>query len=75
MTESKRNVGWSISERFCWTLEGKRKRGQLKTTWRRTVEAELMNVNHSWGTIQRLASDRQGWRSFVAALDASWRDG
>ena len=25
------------------------------------------NMNHSWGTIQRLASDRQGWRSFVAA--------
>ena len=26
------------------------------------------------GTIQRLASYRQGWRSFVAALYASWRD-
>ena len=58
-----------------WTPEGRRKRGRPKTTWRRTVEAEMKNVNHSWGTIQRLASDRQGWRGFVAAPDASWRDG
>ena len=28
----------------------------------------MKNMKHSWGTIQRLASDRQGWRSFVAAL-------
>ena len=34
-----------------------------------------MKMKHSWGTIQRLASDRQGWRSFVAALYASWRNG
>ena len=26
-------------------------------------------------TIQRLARDRQGWRSFVAALYAGWPDG
>ena len=59
-----------------WTPEGKRKRGRPKTTWRRTVEAEKMkSMNHKWGTIQRLASDREGWRSFVAELYASWRDG
>ena len=39
------------------------------------MEAELMNTNHSWGTIQMLANDGQGWRSFVAALYASWPDG
>ena len=50
-----------------WTPEEKRKRCRPKTTWRRTVEVE-MKKNHSWGTIQRLASDRLGWRSFVAAL-------
>ena len=58
-----------------WTPEGKWKHGRLKTTWRRTVEAEMKNMNHSWGTIQRLVSDRQGWRSFVASLYASWHDG
>ena len=54
-----------------WTPEEKWKCGRPKTTWRRTVEAKMKNMNDSWGTIQRLASDRQGWRSFVAALYAS----
>ena len=40
-----------------------------------STQAEMKNMNHSWGTIQRLASDRQGWRRFVAALHASRRDG
>ena len=51
-----------------WTPEGKWKHGQLKASWRRAVEAEMTKMDHSWGTIQRLASDREGWRSFVAAL-------
>ena len=55
--------------------EGKRKHGWPKTTWPRTVETEMKKMNHSWGTIKRLASDRQGWRSFVAALFTIWRDG
>ena len=54
-----------------WTPERKWKRGRLKTTWRRTVEAKMKNMNHSWGTIQRLVSDRQGRRSFDTALYAS----
>ena len=54
-----------------WTPEGKRKPDQPKTSWRRNVEAEVKTMNHSWGTIQSLASDRRGWRSFVAALHAS----
>ena len=55
------------------TPEGKRKRGQPKTTWRRPVEADLKY--HSWGTIHRLASDRQGWKDLVAVLYASRGDG
>ena len=53
-----------------WTPEGKRKRGRPKNTWRRTVEAELKSLHHTWGTIQKLARDRQKWRTFVAALRA-----
>ena len=34
----------------------------------------MKNMNHSWGTIQRLASDRQVWGSFIASLHTSWRD-
>ena len=43
-----------------WTQEGKRKCSQPKTTWPRTVEAEMKNMNHSWGIIQVLARDRGG---------------
>ena len=57
-----------------WAQEGKRKSGRPKTACSRTEEAEMKRMNHTWGTIQRLASDRQGWRGFVAALHASLRD-
>ena len=30
-----------------WTPEEMRKRGQSKTTWRRTVEAEMKNMDHT----------------------------
>ena len=44
-----------------WTQEDKRMCGRPKTTWLRTVEAELKKMNHSWGIIQRLAlTDRGG---------------
>ena len=54
-----------------WTPEGKRSRGRPKTTWRRTVEKELRELNYSWSTIEKLAKDRQGWKDFVAALCAT----
>ena len=53
-----------------WTPEGRRRRERPKITWRRTVEAELKTLHHTWGTIQRLARDRQEWLNFVAALHA-----
>ena len=56
-----------------WTPPGKRKRGRPRTTWRRTVEAELAEANLSWGQAQALAPDRAGWRSVVDAL-CSTRD-
>ena len=32
-----------------------------KNTWRRTVEGELKSMNHSWGTIEKMAkTDRNG---------------
>ncbi|XP_025085353.1 uncharacterized protein LOC112558855 [Pomacea canaliculata] len=58
-----------------WTPEGKHKRGRPKNTWRRTVEAEMKTLNHSWGTVGKLAQDRQKWRNFVAALRADWHNG
>lgn len=59
-----------IKTALFWTPEGKRKRGRPKVTWRRTVEAEMKEHQRSWGTLQKLASDRQGWRALVTALYA-----
>ena len=54
-----------------WTPEGKCKRRRPKNTWRRTVGWELKSMNNSWGTIEKMAKDRQKWRTFVAALHAN----
>ena len=35
-----------------WTPQGKRNRGRPKTTWRRTVEKGLRELNYSWSTIK-----------------------
>ncbi len=51
-----------------WTPQGKRKRGRPKTTWRRTIQAELQELGLTWGEAERKAKDRQGWRGIVVAL-------
>uniref|UniRef100_A0A0B6ZXJ8 Uncharacterized protein n=1 Tax=Arion vulgaris TaxID=1028688 RepID=A0A0B6ZXJ8_9EUPU len=33
-----------------WILEGKLKHGTPKTTWRRTAEQKLHEINYSWKT-------------------------
>ena len=58
-----------------WTPEGKRRRGRPRITWRHTVEAEMNELNHSWESQQKMAKDRQKWRTFVAAPHAIWRNG
>ena len=42
------------------TPEEKQKHGRPKTTWQRTVEAEMKNMIHTWGTIPRLAVTDRG---------------
>ena len=51
-----------------WTPAGKRKKGRPKTTWRRTVAAELKEMNITWGEAQHAAQDRSRWRQIVKAL-------
>ena len=58
-----------------WTPDGKRKRGRPRTTWRRTVEYEMKAMQHSWGSLTKLAQDRQRWRNFVGALDTTGCNG
>ena len=56
---------------FHWTPEGKWKCERPKNAWRRTVEEELKSLNHSWGTIEKMANDRQKWKTFVGGLHAN----
>ena len=37
-------------------------------TWRRTVEGEIKEMKQTWGTLTKLAQDRNDWRAFVAGL-------
>ena len=57
-----------------WQLEGKRKVGRPKTTWRRTVEKESRQERWtSWAEVRDAAQDRASWQEKVTALCASWR--
>lgn len=41
-----------------------------KNTWLCKMETEMRGLGHSWGSIQKLAEDRELWRSVDAALSA-----
>ena len=43
-----------------WISEGKRKRGRPRNTWRWTEEEEMKSLNHTWGTIAKLAQQQIG---------------
>ena len=58
-----------------WKPEGKRKREQPKDTWHWTIEEELETLHHTWGTVQKLAQNRQERGTFVAARHASQHSG
>ena len=51
-----------------WTPAGKRRPGRPRTTWRRTVGAELGEMGLSWGQAEMAARDRDGWRDRTDAL-------
>lgn len=45
-----------------WTSEGKRMKGQLKTTWQRITEAKLGLTKPSWCITERLPVDYEKQR-------------
>ena len=55
-----------------WALEGKRRRGRPKTTWRHTVEKEMQEAGwRSWEEVRTAATSREEWKSSVKALCAT----
>ena len=49
-----------------WAPEGKKKRGRLKETWRRTVERERCEMGfETWREAEQVAKDRRRWRDLI----------
>ena len=51
-----------------WNPQGKRRRGRPRNTWRRDVEADIKELGLNWGKLERLAQDRDAWRTLVGGL-------
>uniref|UniRef100_A0A914VG25 Reverse transcriptase domain-containing protein n=1 Tax=Plectus sambesii TaxID=2011161 RepID=A0A914VG25_9BILA len=50
-----------------WTpLQGKRKQGRPRTTWRKTFIDDLKAVDVAWDEAENIATDRARWRSLAA---------
>ncbi|XP_073695611.1 uncharacterized protein [Garra rufa] len=46
-----------------WNPQGKRKRGRSRNTWRRDLEADLTRMGYTWRQVERMAQDRNLWKS------------
>jgi hypothetical protein len=51
-----------------WNLQGYRRRGRPKRTWRRTIEDEIRNTGRTWNEVKGIAGDRNAWKLFMEAL-------
>ena len=58
-----------------WNPQGKRKRGRPRNTWRRDLEADTTKMGFTWNQIERMAQDRDLWRSLVGGPYPSRGDG
>lgn len=41
--------------------------GRPKTMWVHTTESEMRDVDHSWGSLQKMTKDRQKKHNLIAA--------
>ncbi len=51
-----------------WTPQGKMKQGRPRNTWRRDLDADCKKAGYTWGQLERLAQDRDAWRTLVGGL-------
>ncbi len=52
-----------IRQALRWNPQGKRKRGRPRITWRRDLEADVKRMGYTWNQLERMAQDRNFWRS------------
>ena len=48
-----------------WNPQGKRKKGRLRNSWRRSV---IKEAGRSWNELRFLAADRQKWKGLIDDL-------
>ena len=58
-----------------WNLQGKRKAGRPRNSWRRYTEAELKQQGTNWSGMARTAQNRVRWRGVVDGLSSIVSDG
>ena len=58
-----------------WNLQGKRKRGRPRNSWRRDTEAELKQQETNWSGTTRATQNRVRWRGGVDGLCSTGSDG
>jgi hypothetical protein len=51
-----------------WNPQGKRRRGRLKKTWKRTVEEEARDQGKRREELKAVDKNKVRWRSFVKGL-------
>jgi hypothetical protein len=51
-----------------WNLQGYRRSGRPKRTWRSTIEGEIRGRRRSWNEVKEIAGDRINWILFMDAL-------
>ena len=72
----KRNWGWIghtlrkpasniTRQALDWNLQGKRKVGRPKETWRRSTDAEIKAAGTTWAELKRIIQNRVRWRGVV----------
>jgi hypothetical protein len=55
-----------------WNLQGKRKRGRPKNSWRRGIISELQAINTTWREAKRKDQDRTRRKETMVALCPPW---
>jgi len=51
-----------------WNPQGERKRGRRRNTWRCDLEADMTKNGYTWGDLEQLAQDRDGWGVMIGGL-------
>jgi hypothetical protein len=51
-----------------WNVQGARRRGRLRQTWKMTILEEVGKCGNAWSKVKRLVGNRDRWRCFTNTL-------